>query len=97
MTEREKIITSMECCKDVHQSGRWASGCISCGYADKHRPDCFLRLADDAVELLKEQPDIVRCKDCKWYDERISMCDNCGLPREQTFFCADGRRRDEND
>ncbi len=35
---------------------------------------------------------VVRCKDCKWYDERISMCDNCGLPREQTFFCADGER-----
>jgi len=33
---------------------------------------------------------LVQCKDCKWYDEQISMCDNCGLPREQTFFCADG-------
>ncbi|MBO7677196.1 MAG: hypothetical protein J6S49_06750 [Erysipelotrichaceae bacterium] len=41
----------------------------------------------------KEQPEIVRCNDCKWYDERISLCDNCGLPREQTFFCADGKRR----
>lgn len=55
MTEREMVITALECCKDVHQSGRWSSGCISCGYSDKHRPDCFLRLADDAVELLKEQ------------------------------------------
>ena len=36
---------------------------------------------------------LIRCKDCEWYDERISMCDNCGLPREQTFFCADGKRR----
>lgn len=40
---------------------------------------------------------VVRCKDCKWYDERISMCDNCGLPREQTFFCADGRRNENHD
>lgn len=45
------------------------------------------------LDLLKEQPQIVRCKDCKWYDERISLCDNCGLPREQTFFCADGKRK----
>lgn len=37
---------------------------------------------------------VVRCKDCKWYDERISMCDNCGLPREQTFFCSDGKRKE---
>lgn len=37
--------------------------------------------------------ELIRCKNCKWYDEQISMCDNCGLPREQTFFCADGERR----
>lgn len=37
--------------------------------------------------------ELVRCKYCKWYDEQISMCDNCGLPREQTFFCADGKRK----
>ena len=41
----------------------------------------------------KEQPEIVRCKDCRRYDEKISFCDNCHLPREQTFFCADGKRR----
>ena len=40
-----------------------------------------------------ENEEIVRCKYCKWYDERISMCGNCLLPREQTFFCADGKRR----
>ena len=40
--------------------------------------------------------ELIRCKDCRWYDERISLCDNCGLPREQTFFCADGKRRVEN-
>lgn len=38
---------------------------------------------------------VVRCKDCKWYDKQISMCNNCALPREQTFFCGDGRRRSE--
>jgi len=37
--------------------------------------------------------EIVRCKDCRWYDEKISFCYNCHLPREQTFFCADGKRR----
>ena len=39
---------------------------------------------------------VVRCIDCKWYDEQISMCNNCGLPREQTFFCADGKRRNDD-
>jgi hypothetical protein len=37
--------------------------------------------------------EVVRCKDCRWYDERIYFCNNCNLPREQTFFCADGKRK----
>ena len=108
MIDQEKVITSLECCKDVHQSGRWSSGCISCGYSDKHRPDCFLSLADDAVELLKEQPDIVRCRDCK-YMERLPWLDDEAFKamvcrkhnytgmRKEDFFCADGERRCEND
>lgn len=47
-------------------------------------------------EFYSPVQDLIRCKDCKWYDARISMCDNCGLPREQTFFCADGKRRDDD-
>lgn len=43
--------------------------------------------------LMYQGKEIVRCNDCKWYDERISLCNNCGLPREQTFFCKDGKRR----
>ena len=45
------------------------------------------------LALLKEQTKIIYCKDCKSYDEQISICDNCGLLREQTFFCKDGKRR----
>ena len=43
------------------------------------------------IEEMDKQ-ELIRCKECKWYDERISLCDNCGLPQEQTFFCADGER-----
>ena len=46
---------------------------------------------DDTGDLIR----VVRCKDCKWYDEQISMCNNGALPQEQTFFCSDGRRRSE--
>ena len=61
------------------------------------------QLLIDTVGVLGEMfrngqiSEIVYCKDCRSYDEQISMCDNCGLPREQTFFCADGKRREEND
>lgn len=42
---------------------------------------------------LNRLSELVRCKDCRWYAAPISWCDNCRLPREQTFFCADGRRK----
>lgn len=42
--------------------------------------------------------EIIRCKDCKWYDESNYMCDDCKLiHREPTFFCADGKRRTDDD
>lgn len=80
MTDRQTIITALECCKDVHQSGRWASGCISCGYADKHRPDCFLSLADDAVELLKEQEPKTGhwIFESRYCDAWSNICSECG-------------------
>lgn len=57
-------------------------------------------LTKEQVEKLKEPfkniVSVIRCKDCKWYDEKISFCDNCHLPREQTFFCADGERRTDD-
>ena len=49
--------------------------------------------ANKGTEIQMDVLPLVLCKDCKWYDEQISMCDNCGLPREQTFFCADGKRK----
>ena len=45
-------------------------------------------------EIMQE---LIRCKDCKWYDCNNSLCDNTvGLPvpREETFFCADGTHKD---
>ena len=90
MADREKVIKGLENCITGFD-------CPSkCPYLD----DCndlmkpmFVELAKDILALLKEQPKVVQCKNCKWYDERISMCNNCGLPREQTFFCADGKRK----
>ena len=83
MIDQEKVITALECCKDVHQAGRWASGCISCGYADKNRPDCFLSLADDALELLKEQ-EPAKVGHLSWakvtlHEEIVfeDVCENC--------------------
>jgi len=42
------------------------------------------------------QQEIVRCSDCKWYLEEQSWCFNTATPKEQTFFCADGVKKNEN-
>lgn len=55
-----------------------------------------------AIAMLKEQPEIVRCKDCIHYryyglsDETVSECtiDHCENP-DGNWFCADGKRRTE--
>lgn len=62
--------------------------CRACDIGDTI--DYFL---DEDISPTIDAIPVVRCKDCKWYDERISMCDNCGLPREETFFCADGKSK----
>ena len=50
-----------------------------------------------AEELLKEQPEIVRCKDCKkhdTYDCNITYLTTQKTPND--WFCADGRKKDDN-
>lgn len=86
MPDRKKVIREIEdaLSDDISKAG-YIYGLSLVGLKNK--------ALTDVLFLLKEQPEIVRCKDCKWYDERISLCDNCGLPREQTFFCADGKRK----
>ena len=43
------------------------------------------------------QPEIIRCKDCKYRDPEDKSC-GCGhdiiwqLPRDDNWFCADGKR-----
>lgn len=56
MPSREEIIKSLEDCMDVHRSGLWSSGCMSCAYAKQSNPKCFMNLTKDAVALLREQP-----------------------------------------
>ena len=91
MPDREKVIKGLECHADSTNLSCRPSKCPYFAF-----DFCGPLLATDALELLKEQEAVVRCKDCRWYDEKISFCDNCYLPREQTFFCADGKRRTNN-
>lgn len=62
----------------------------------------------DGEDILTVVSELVRCKDCKWYvrsmikqdgtlDERYKpdWCDLYRKVREETYFCADGERKDD--
>lgn len=58
----------------------------------------------DAMQAIMEQPTVdavpvVRCKDCKWRNEKWKIDDNywCGVLKRyiwENFFCGFGDRRD---
>jgi len=50
-----------------------------------------------AVKYLKDQPEIVRCKDCKKHgDITCSLwTDAVEFETEDDWFCADGKRKEE--
>lgn len=58
-------------------------------------PAGFAFQIDDA--LREQEPEIVRCKDCKHYDHDTQSCSNgldgIFLP---DWFCADAERRDDD-
>lgn len=54
---------------------------------------------ENAPTIEPEQPEIIRCKDCKWYvygdDEEEYYCCNSGIGELETFYCADAERRED--
>lgn len=60
--------------------------------------DCLVELpysiAESIYNMLKEQPEIVRCQDCKfWHDSIRCQMYSEGMSTDGNWFCADGERR----
>ena len=88
MPDREKVINGLECCMSEHI-------CRGCPYREKGECEdggyYYSKAIEDALALLKEQPEIIRCKDCKHYMTIHCICDGCCISDD--WFCADGERR----
>lgn len=67
MPDRGKVIKGLEVCRDQdNPPGYRFTGCKDdCPY---YGNGCAKKLKEDAMDQLKEQPEIVRCKDCKYFD-----------------------------
>ena len=52
---------------------------------------------DDAVEAIEAlpsaQPEIIRCKDCKWWYGRVTLCDKHGYLTNADDYCSRGEKR----
>lgn len=102
MLDREKVVKGLY----QHCEGSMFDRCGECPYYAVDEDGFFCRdeMLNEALALLKEQDEIVRCKDCKHRTRRI--CNNiefwecnhiryelakCGVTDD--WFCADGERR----
>ena len=110
----DKVIEGLKYCQKA--------ACVSykghkCPYIrSEYEEGCICEMQNDAlealtelmdeVELLKEQPEIVRCKDCKYRSlycteatdgTALYTCNHpCAndVPRPFDWYCADGRKKD---
>ena len=60
---------------------------------------CFTDLCDAveiAIQALSAQPEIIRCEDCRYYDENERWCRRLGLVGafDKDGFCSRGERRE---
>ena len=103
MPDREKVVKALEICASREPGGEYI--CYKCPYETRVEGDgCEVNLTLDAAALLKEQAEIVRCKDCKYwlpmnrfdpdYHPGRGECElNCWV-RDFDWFCADGKRKE---
>lgn len=93
--DREKVIKGLELCKQDTNLCFLETECpYQCEY-----PICCLKLMADALELLKEQEAVVRCKDCKYIlslSHVRQCCRNMSHWQEvdDDWFCAGGERKE---
>ena len=48
--------------------------------------------ADYRWEILGEAEEVVRCRDCKWFNHERPWCGSCGCDTEPTGYCWRGER-----
>ena len=91
--DREKVIKGLEHCSS-------GEGCRGCPYNKTESGHaCLFDCVRDAIPLLKEQPEIVRCKDCKYGEQMCQpwsdiICNQNRATHIPDWFCADGEERE---
>ena len=81
---------------DIEKVMSWLEGLSQDDWREFHSDSEVSNIAKDALELLKEHPKIVRCKDCIYYHTSCCQCSWANDVEHDDYFCADGTRRDDD-
>jgi len=101
MTDREKVTKGLRCCMNSTVEDPFHM-CQECPYNEVSVAvqDCRALLSAEALELLNNQQEVIRCKDCMHYEDyrNKNRCMNrkCiffGYPHNAEFYCAFGVRK----
>ena len=80
--------------EDIKTVMSWLEGLTWDDWHEYHSDSEVQNIAKSALELLKEQKKIVRCKDCKLQEcegrNGMIVCDITGESHRPDWFCADG-------
>ena len=63
MADRERVIKALKYC--ISQEGR--ESCDGCEYKDQYRKIHGCQIDSDALKLLENSTQVIRCKDCKYF------------------------------
>lgn len=114
MIDQENVLTGLEClitdevpCQECSYNKKQSS-CIKSIAKDakellKDQESVIETLKsdlDETLAVLSEQPDIVRCKDCKflfYHPDSIMFCNRIHRFVSADWFCADAERKDNGD
>ena len=91
MIDREKVIEALEIC------AAGTNSCNKCPMKDKCKGVSNAAMVA-AIKLLKEQEEVVRCVDCKYWKQNTGFCEqlsvgNVAQHTPPNWYCAAGERR----
>lgn len=87
--DREKVIRAVDSCFDY-----WLDKHV---YLRQSELDHVQQFRADALILLKEQPDVVRCKDCIYHENQgtsFGWIPCMEILTGDNWFCGSGKRKD---
>ena len=83
--DTEKVIKSVHDARRYLEDREWVDKSVG----------VHIDALNDAIAMLKEQPEIVRCKDCvKHGSVSCPMCKKYVFITADNWFCVDGERKE---